>query len=405
MSATSFTDTGSSLAFPKTFPVMIRSNQFPQCLLRMAGEASPQRSEHGFGLVNCQADQNDPDKNPWEIFNVIRNDDGTVSFESQAFPSNYLRMEGVQSPSPSAPGFGTVNCQAYIGSLERFKVAVLSDTANGVLTSIESNAYPSNYLRMAGEVAPVPTAPGFGTVNCQAYVGPYEQFHLGAVLKDSVNTLRQWFPDQNPTQAQIEELVAAIITGKEPPQEFFEKHAELSSFMTLADHEMDAINSIDLASVSSCVIAVATFCIDILLFALQLASIYIMKTDAMIRAAVAALGEGAGGLVQLIEGIANAATRGRQAILIFQFISQLFNIGFIKGVIKTVVSGFSWFGAIVAAVSFVATVVAWIATDGALLIAQIILAIAALASIIADAIAVGRSCGTSNSSALETAPA
>lgn len=52
------------------------------------------------------------------------------------------------------------------------------------------------------------------------------------------------------------------------------------------------------------------------------------------------------------------------------------------------VSGLSWFGAIVAVVSFIATVVAWISTDGVLLIAQIVLVGTGLAAIIADAVAV-----------------
>ena len=52
------------------------------------------------------------------------------------------------------------------------------------------------------------------------------------------------------------------------------------------------------------------------------------------------------------------------------------------------VSGLSWFGAIVAVVSFIATVVAWISTDGVLLIAQIVLVGTGLAATITDAVAV-----------------
>lgn len=52
------------------------------------------------------------------------------------------------------------------------------------------------------------------------------------------------------------------------------------------------------------------------------------------------------------------------------------------------VNGLSWFGAIVAAVSFIATVVAWISTDGVLLITQIVLVGTGLAATITDAVAV-----------------
>ncbi|MDT3321944.1 hypothetical protein Q4Q52_19610 [Shewanella sp. SP1S2-4] len=394
MSTLNTSASNSDPIFPSTFPVMIRSNQFPQCLLRMSGQDSPQFNGDGFGTVNCQADQNDPDKNPWEIFNAIRNGDGTVSFESMAFPSNYLRMAGEASPVFNGNGFGTVNCQASIGPWEKFNVAVLSDSVSGVLTSIESNAFPSNYLRMAGEQSPSFNGAGFGTVNCQASVGPYEQFHLGAVLKESVETLEQWFPNSQPTPAQIEKLVAAIITGQQPSNVEMQATTEMQSFLTLTENESVAIEAIDLEAISPCTKSIATFCIDVLLLALQLASIRIMRTDSMVKAAVQALGAEAVGLERLITGISSASTTLKKATLIFQFISQLFNIGFIKGVIKTIVNGLSWFGAIVAAVSFIATVVAWISTDGVLLIAQIVLVGTGLAAIIADAVAVGTNCGS-----------
>ncbi|WPC72675.1 fascin domain-containing protein [Vibrio porteresiae] len=159
-------------------PVFIKSNQFPKCLVRMASEDNPVTKSSGLGTVNCQMDQNSVSKNPWEVFNLIQNDDGTFSFESNQFPGNYLRMRGSTEPQQTAPGFGTVNCQGKIGSYEKFKIELIDETDTGILVSIESNKFPSNYLRMAGEDNPTPVGSGFGTVNCQASVGPYEKFYL-----------------------------------------------------------------------------------------------------------------------------------------------------------------------------------------------------------------------------------
>lgn len=380
------------LVFPDKFPVMIRSNEYPKCLLRMSGESHPVFSEIGFGTVNCQIDQHSAKNNPLELFNAIRNKDGTVSFESQAFEKNYLRMAGDKSPKFNFEGFGKVNCQASIGTLEKFNVAVISDTAQGVLCSIESNAYPSNYLRIAGETSPVFNFNGFGKVNCQASVGSLERLHLGAVIEQSVDTLKNWFPEHKPTKAEVEELVASIITGKPQNAKNLQPESNLSKLLQLSNEETQAIDTVDLDTISPCTKSVAIFCVDAILLALQVASIYITRTDKMVKAAVGALDNNATQLRKIITAYKNASTLPRRGTLLFQFISQAFNVGFIKGIIKTIVSGFSWFGSIVAAVSFIATLLAWFSTGGVLFIAQVILVTTAIAALTNDAIAVVNDC-------------
>jgi hypothetical protein len=377
--------------FPSQFPVLIRSDYFKQVLLRMAGVENPSFQGSGFGTVNCQFEQADPQQNPWEQFSAIRNTDGTVSFESLAFPSNFLRMAGVENPSFNGSGFGTVNCQASIGPYEKFRINVLSQAANGVQVAIESNQFASNFLRMDGGSNPHFQGSGFGTVNCQATVGAYETLHLGALLDDSVATLVQWFyPDNPPTQAQIDQLITAIITGTTPPA----PQHEAWEFLQLQDHEQASLDAIDLDSISPCVLAIGTTCIDVLLLLLSLLGIRIIRTDNMIQAAVQALGNNIAGLEVIITAISKASTVAKQAVLVFNLLGQFANITFLKGVIKSIVNGFSWWTAAIVAVTFIAQVAAWIATGGALLIAQYVLIGAAAAAIVADAVSVAIKCSS-----------
>ncbi len=381
--------------FPSQFPVLIRSDYFKQVLLRMAGVENPSFQGSGFGTVNCQFDQGDQNQNPWEQFSAIRNDDGTVSFESLSFPSNFLRMAGVSNPSFHGAGFGTVNCQASIGPYEKFKINVLSQAANGVQVAIESNQFASNFLRVDGGSNPHFQGSGFGTVNCQATVGAYEKLHLGALLDDSVDTLVQWFsPDNPPTQAQIDELITAIITGTTPPA----PQHEAWEFLQLQDHEQASLDAIDLDSISPCNLAIATACIDFLLMVMSMIGIYIVRNDAMIKAAVQALGKNASGLEITLTSLANASIIPRQAVLLFNFLNKLFNISFLKGVIKTLVNGFSWLTVAIVAVTFIAQVTAWIVTAGGAMIAQYIImgtAIAtSVAALLADIVTVGKKCSS-----------
>ncbi|CAM9216914.1 unnamed protein product, partial [Discosporangium mesarthrocarpum] len=77
------------------------SNHFPDCYLR--GDGSGLRDWNG-GKVNLQTWMGSYEK--WVI---VENPDGTTSFESQAFPGCFLRLDrrGVDSPTDDGPG--TVN--------------------------------------------------------------------------------------------------------------------------------------------------------------------------------------------------------------------------------------------------------------------------------------------------------
>lgn len=164
----------------------IESVNFPRIMVRMDGESSPHQQGPGFGTVNCQAPASNADGNPWEQFKIhyINTPNvHTVAFESVAYPGNYLRMAGVNSPSQSGPGFGTVNCQASIGPWEQFVIEFLPPDPGvnpppGDHAAIMSAAFASNYLRLDSGGNTSFSGPGFGTVNCQASIGPYEKFYI-----------------------------------------------------------------------------------------------------------------------------------------------------------------------------------------------------------------------------------
>lgn len=170
-----------SLLAKATLPMKICSNFFNKNILRMAGVSNPKHNDPGFGSVNVQVDMDDIKRNPWEIFFLRPNNDGSISIESAAFPHNYLRMEGQKSSAFSADGFGTVSCQADIGPYEKFKFNFLEKNNDRDVFSIESCAFPGNYLRLAGQMNPRILHDGFGKVNCQATVSDYEKFYFEPV--------------------------------------------------------------------------------------------------------------------------------------------------------------------------------------------------------------------------------
>lgn len=75
----------------------------------------------------------------WEIFHLHHNDDGSASFESQAFPNVYLRFSGHDN---------TVNAQFGGREWEKFKIVSKLAPFNEYLgaVGIESTAFPGNFL-------------------------------------------------------------------------------------------------------------------------------------------------------------------------------------------------------------------------------------------------------------------
>lgn len=158
-------------------PVKICSNHFPRNILRMAGVQNPQHKDSGFGAVNVQYEMDDPDRNMWEAFFVHKNEDGSFSIESVAFPKNYLRMDA-KDPGSIKGRFGKVNCQADIGSYEKFQFHKVGVGPGGEFFSIESVAFPGNYLMLDGTMNPSISGSGFGAIGCQSYASDWEMFYF-----------------------------------------------------------------------------------------------------------------------------------------------------------------------------------------------------------------------------------
>lgn len=160
-----------------SLPVKICSNHFHRNILRMVGTQNPKHTDSGFGLVNVQCEMDDPNQNTWEAFIINKNEDGSFSIESVAFPKTYLRMDP-KVPGPIKGSFGKVNCQADISLYEKFTFNRVGEGPVGELFSIESVAFPGNYLMLSGDVNPRMLGSGFGAVGCQSYVSDWEIFYF-----------------------------------------------------------------------------------------------------------------------------------------------------------------------------------------------------------------------------------
>ncbi|TWV56329.1 hypothetical protein FRZ03_04305 [Streptomyces misionensis] len=151
-------------------PITIQSTHYPNVYLRMDGTGVTAPSDPGGGKVNCQYGTG-----AWTTFKVRPQADGTYAFESVAFPSVFLRMDGTGVPTDMSGG-GTVNCQSYIGPYEKFRARAQTDGS----FSFESATFTNIFLRMVtGSGVTTATGPG-GTVNGQynANGGGDEKFFL-----------------------------------------------------------------------------------------------------------------------------------------------------------------------------------------------------------------------------------
>ncbi|MFN0216143.1 MAG: hypothetical protein ACKVT2_17940 [Saprospiraceae bacterium] len=403
------------LPFPKKIPVCIRSESFQGCLVRMQGiTPPPDHPTGGFGVVNLQAERGD---NPWELFNFQVNSDNTISFESFAYPGNFLRMQG-QTPGPEDPiagGYGTVNCQS--GGAEdpliNFNLHVRSvDAARGVPVWIESNAFPGNYLQMAVNTPPpyVFNPDGFGVVNCQVDpdISPYTNVHLGAVLHESIKKLLAEYNGEidpewkNPTPKQIEEMIASILERKEILDANIDAKDHPFGFIAYTDKELAEIAAIRPEDLTSCQMAWASLIIDTLLFVLGLCNIYISKAMTNINAVAQKMTTAVTtALEKTMLAMEHATTALAKANALFGFISQLFKLSCIWPILKAVFYSFSWFSAICAVIVFIAQVIAWVSTGGWWIVAQVVMGIIGFAIIVTDIVGVVNRCGNLKANTVE----
>ncbi|KFY18568.1 hypothetical protein V493_08512 [Pseudogymnoascus sp. VKM F-4281 (FW-2241)] len=148
--------------------VDIESQQFPGSYLRMDGTGIVQKTPSGSGIVNCQ-------NYVGTLESLIIEDHpstNTFSILCSQFPNVYLRMDGsAVTPGTNYPqGAGVVNLQYTAATYEQFQYEEQQDGSKAIV----SVQFPGVYLRMdnpgGGSAA--------GTVNCQNYVGTCEKFNI-----------------------------------------------------------------------------------------------------------------------------------------------------------------------------------------------------------------------------------
>jgi hypothetical protein len=166
----------------------LQSKAFPCAYLRIDGTGVSAPTSGGGGTVNCQSGVAD-----FEAIEERPQPDGTIALESVTFPNVFLRVDGSGVRSGSDGGVGTVNCQFGAGPWEKFRKRTQSDGT----VAFESAAFPGVYLRMdAQSIGEFGSASGGGTVNCQFGVGPWEKF----LLLDPPFPSVRWRSEANPVQ-------------------------------------------------------------------------------------------------------------------------------------------------------------------------------------------------------------
>ena len=149
-------------------PVSIASDAFPGVFLRLDGRLVTSFLPNGGGVVNGQFGTF-----AWEKFCVRQNANGTVSFESVAFPRVFLHLDGRGITGFLSAGGGIVNAQLGAFAWEQFwprqQLGLNKFT-------FESVAFPNVFLRLDGRLVTSFLPNGGGTANAQFAAYGWEHF-------------------------------------------------------------------------------------------------------------------------------------------------------------------------------------------------------------------------------------
>eukprot|EP00026_Physarum_polycephalum_P010499 Phypoly_transcript_10663.p1 GENE.Phypoly_transcript_10663~~Phypoly_transcript_10663.p1 ORF type:complete len:323 (+),score=27.75 Phypoly_transcript_10663:116-1084(+) len=140
--------------------------------LRMDGWG-PYLTSKGGGIINCQSFIGIS-----ELFRLVPQEDGTVGIQS-VHCGNFIRMDGenVMDTSNGSGTGGTVNCQSFVGEMEKFTIQALE----GGCVAIKSPLFHT-YLRMdAINAVTQPINLGGGNVNCSREIRSWERFYIEVI--------------------------------------------------------------------------------------------------------------------------------------------------------------------------------------------------------------------------------
>ncbi|MDM7976639.1 MULTISPECIES: hypothetical protein [Thalassospira] len=351
-----------------SFPVSIGSITFPEVFVRMDGTGVTKFNGAGSGTVNCQYTAG-----PWELYNLIRNDDGTVSFQSFSFPNVFLRMDGTGVTKFNGAGAGTVNCQYTAGPWEKFNVTCACDgPANSCQGTIESNAFPNVFLRTDGTGVTKFNGAGAGTVNCQYTAGPWEKYQFGIHLNKAIVKLGDMYPTyQSDLQQYAQQIIMNIVNCTTPQDD---ELGQLSQFF----NDVTDFSSPEPTTVSSdCALNCAGMCLSAISLVVSLMGYRTTFGNPQINSVKAAIQRVGGKFIQDIKIIASdLKATGKlkaNAEQVFKLISLIWESGdILKSIVSALAGSLGWWDALKLAIVALATIAAWIATDGIALVLEIV---------------------------------
>jgi len=375
--------------------VHIRSAQFPAVFVRLDGSGVTQYNPNGSGVVNAQYTAG-----AWETYKKIDNPDGSVSFESNAFPNTFLRLDGQGVTQYQPNGAGKVNAQFTAGAWERFNIVTNPDGTQ----SIGSQTFQNVFLRLDGRDVTQFMPNGGGVVNAQYTHSSWESFLIHNCLtpercNHAIDQFMQMFPQEaNKIAANRQTIVNACCPAFGPAVDL----STLPEIPYALTADFATENQRDL-SVSPCATAVVKAAFDCLSLLASLFGLIVTFTQTQFRSLYLAIGDVPSKLIVLLDAIKN--TEGAQrALAIGKYIGGLWNVGAFKAWWGVITDSLSWWQWVVLGVTVVAQVIAWVATEWVAFAAEVVLVLASLPTLIADVINAVSVCGTNNAPA-ELVPA
>jgi len=295
---------------------------------------------------------------------------------------------GVTQPNPN--GGGTVNCQYTAGPWEKYKIAIVETSEkDGNIVTIESNQFPGVFLRLDGNGVIEPNPNGAGTVNCQFNAGPWEKFHLGMHLNQAIDKLGDLYPKYDKSLDKYNELIIKnIIEGTTPTD------LELAELEAMFDFDFGTSDTAPPPQPTPCQTAAAKLFVDSFVTVIGIMGLKIPgKASIAEKLALKIEIAGMRDLKETIHNLNNATTNSQKAYQIFKLLGDAYNSNFFHILLSAVSASLtSTWDKIKFAVTFVAQLIAWFATEGIALIAQIVLLITDIVEIVEDAGEVKSAC-------------
>ncbi|MDV2453150.1 hypothetical protein [Xanthomonas hortorum] len=205
---------------------------------------------------------------------------------------------------------------------------------------------------------------------------------LAAAIKPTYDSFYQKLSSSQQAKINFDQVVNGaykVLKGASP------LGSPAAHFTTLA--------AVETAGVAPCIMAVGMVIADVFAIVFQLAGINESESRAAARAILEELGqETIRGIQATIHDFSVAESAMDKARLIWKIISEVYNAIGISGIAKALEDSMHWYDWIITGVTVVAQLVAWFATDGVALIAELALEGVYLAQFTEDVINAQSAC-------------